>query len=180
MIGNLPCNFKKAVSVTTRAIRPGELEGVDYFFITHQRFDELQKEHAILEYNYFDGNYYGTPRFQITDILSQGNHVVLDVDVNGAMNIKREYPEALMIFLMAPNVHVQETRIRGRMTNSENSIRSRIRQAETELTYASRFDCVIVNQDGRTDETVAAILRAMDGQYPDPAITDQFLQHYFD
>lgn len=180
VIAGLPQNFKKAVSVTTRAKRPGEIEGVDYFFITHDTFRRYQKENTILEFNYFDGNYYGTPRFQITDILAAGNHVVLDVDVNGAVNIKREYPQALMLFLMAPDVHVQEARIRTRGTNSEASIRSRVEQAKTELTFAPQFDCVIINEDGHTDRTVQAILDAIDGKFPDSKATESLLQHYFD
>ncbi len=180
VIGSLPENFKKAVSVTTRSIRPGEREGVDYFFITHEMFDRMMVQNAILEYNYYDGNFYGTPRFQITDILASGNHAVLDVDVNGAVNIKEQYPEALMIFLMAPDVHVQEARIRGRGTNSEESIRSRIRQTQVELSYANRFDCVIVNEEGSAERTVRAILDAVGGVYPDPACTKEVLAHYFD
>jgi guanylate kinase len=181
VISDLPCNYKKSVSVTTRDIRPDiETEGIDYFFISHDDFDCLNHNGEILEYNYFDGNYYGTPRSQITENLAKGYNVVLDVDVHGAVNIKKQYPEALMIFLMSPNVFVQEKRLRRREKNSEQSIKNRICEAANELGYTGLFDCVIINEEDKPDEAVKAVLSFVnEGISPDRIYIDNIIAGYF-
>jgi guanylate kinase len=181
VISNLPENYKKTVSVTTRDIRPDiETEGVDYFFISREEFDRLNRSGEILEYNYFDGNYYGTPRSQIAENLQKGYNAVLDVDVHGAVNIKKQYPEALMIFLMSPNVFVQEKRLRRREKNSEQSIKNRIREAENELGYTGLFDCVIVNEEDKPDEAVLTVLSFInEGILPDRIYINKIITGYF-
>ena len=181
VISALPDNYKKTISFTTRAIRPDiETDGVDYFFITPEEFNQLRSSGNILEFNYFDGNYYGTSRSQIIDILKRGLHAVLDVDVHGAMNIKNEFPEALMIFLMSPNVFVQERRLRRREKNTEESIRNRIHEAENELGYARFFDCIIINEEGKPAEALKNILLYIsEGITPDKAYTDRIISDYF-
>lgn len=181
VISALPDNYKKAISFTTRAIRPDiETDGIDYFFITPDEFDQLRSSGNILECNYFDGNYYGTSRSQIIDILQKGLNAVLDVDVHGAMNIKKEFPEALMIFLMSPDVFVQERRLRTREKNSEESIRNRIKEAENELAYTRFFDCVIINEEGKPAEALKNILLFIgEGITPDHAYTDRIISDYF-
>ena len=181
VISDLPENYKKSISVTTRDIRPDiETEGVDYFFISHNEFDRLNRSGEILEYNYFDGNYYGTPRSQITGNLQKGYNAVLDIDVHGAVNIKKEYPEALMIFLMSPNVFVQEKRLRRREKNSEQSIKNRIREAANELGYTGLFNCVIINEEDKPDEAVKAVLSFVnEGISPDRTYINKIIADYF-
>lgn len=181
VITDLPENYKKSVSVTTRDIRPDiETEGVDYFFISHDEFDRLNRRGEILEYNYFDGNYYGTPRLQISNDLEKGYNVVLDVDVHGAVNIKKQYPEALMIFIMSPTVFVQEKRLRRREKNSEQSIKNRIREAANELGYTGLFNCVIINEEDKPDEAVKAVLSFInEGISPDRTYINNIIADYF-
>lgn len=181
VISALPDIYKKTISFTTRTIRPDiEVEGVDYFFISYEEFNKLKSNGNILEFNYFDGNYYGTSRLQITELIQKGYNAVLDVDVHGAINIKKEYPEAIMIFLMSPNVFVQERRLRRREKNSEQSIRNRIHEAVNELSYSGLFDCIIINEEDRPDETVNAVLSyinngiSLDRTYINKSISDYF------
>ena len=179
VIDRLPECYRKAVSVTTRAMRPGEVEGVDYFFITHARFRELRAAGGILEFNYYDGNYYGTPRSEITNTLASGKNVILDVDVNGAMNIKRKYPQAILVFLMPPSAAVQEARLRGRGTNSDASIAARMRQTREELSFIPEFNCVIINEDDCLEQTVAQLMAAAESRFPDQTKIPDLIRNYF-
>ncbi len=181
VISALPDNYRKTISFTTRGIRPDiETDGVDYFFITPEEFCRLRSSGNILECNYFDGNYYGTSRSQIIDIIHKGFNAVLDVDVHGAMNIKKEFPEALMIFLMSPDAFVQERRLRTREKNTEESIRNRINEAENELAYARFFDCVIINEEGKPAEALKNILLFIrEGITPDKEYTDRIISDYY-
>lgn len=180
VIDCLPDNYIKAVSATTRAPRSGEKEGVDYYFISTDDFRALLAKDGMAEYNYYDGQYYGTPRSEIADNLARGRRVVLDVDVNGAHNLKKAYPEARMIFIIPPSAAEQEARLRARQTNSEESIRRRLERTREELACAEDFDCVLINRGGHLQETVAAFLDAVRGKYPDPAQGREALQRYFD
>lgn len=181
VISALPELYKKTISFTTRAIRPDiEADGVDYFFISHDEFNQLKSNGNILEFNYFDGNYYGTSRLQITELIQKGYNAVLDVDVHGAINIKKEYPEALMIFLMSPNVFVQERRLRRREKNSEQSIKNRIHEAVNELGYSGLFDCIIINEEDKPDEAVKAVLSYINnGITPDRTYINKSISEYF-
>lgn len=181
VISALPDIYKKTISFTTRTIRPDiEVEGVDYFFISHDEFNRLKNNGNILEFNYFDGNYYGTSRSQITELIQKGYNAVLDVDVHGAINIKKEYPEAFMIFLMSPNVFVQERRLRRREKNSEQSIRNRIHEAVNELDYSGLFDCIIINEEDKPDEAVMAVLSYINkGVLPDRTYINKSISDYF-
>ncbi len=179
VIGSLPKNYKKAVSVTTRTPRPGETEGIDYFFISKERFQELLSSDNILEYNYYDGNYYGTPRSEITNTLCSGRNVICDVDVNGAMHIKKAYPEAVLVFLMPPDEATQIARLRGRNTNSEASIAARIAQTKVEFEFIPKFQCVIINEDNQIETTVNALIRASSGDFPDQSHIPEILKNYF-
>ncbi|MDD4773403.1 MAG: guanylate kinase [Eubacteriales bacterium] len=181
VISALPEMYKKTISYTTRDIRSDiEQDGVHYFFVSPEEFDRLRKSGDIIEFNYFDGNYYGTSRTQITDILAQGYNVVLDVDVHGAFNIKKEYPEALMIFLMSPNAFIQEERLRRREKNTEESILNRIREAVNELKYAGLFDCIIINEEENSGKAAQAVLSYINEKtIPDKAYTGKCIADYF-
>lgn len=182
VISALPEIYKKTISFTTRAIRPDlEIDGVNYYFVDFEKFNQLIKDGDILECNYFDGNYYGTSRSQIIEIAKNGYHVILDVDVHGALNIKNEFPEALMIFLMSPNVFVQERRLRRREKNSEESIKNRIREAVNELKYTDFFNCIIINEEDKQNEAVNAILSFInEGISPDRKIAEEYISAYFE
>ena len=136
-----------SVSATTRAPRPGEVDGKDYFFITREEFDKMVEQGELLEHAEFVGNCYGTPRSQILQRLEQGITVVLDIEVQGAGQVKALIPEALTVFLAPPSLEALEQRLRGRGTESEEKIRSRLETARKELLLAPTYDYTVVNDD---------------------------------
>ncbi len=150
-----------AVSATTRAPREGEVNGVHYHFLTREEFEKKIAEKEVLEYTEYCGNYYGTLRKSVDDLISSGKDAILKIEVEGAMNIRRMFPEACLVFILPPSWEVLEERLRGRGTESEETIAARSRQARTEVTFAENYDYLIVND--KLDEAVddlLAVLRA--------------------
>ena len=149
----------KTVSATTRAPRPGEQEGVDYYYCTQEKFRQLLAEDQIVEHNYYNQNYYGTLRSEVNRHLEAGRMVVLVIDVHGAANIKRLYPGANTIFLLPPSSQVLEERLGGRGTEDEASVQRRLNEAMNELAQKDQFDQNLVNHD--VDECAAGLYAMM-------------------
>ncbi len=150
-----------AVSATTRAPREGEVNGVHYHFLTRGEFERKIAEKEVLEYTEYCGNYYGTLRKSVNDLIEQGRDAILKIEVEGAMNIRRLFPEACLVFILPPSWEVLEKRLRNRGTETEEKIAERIGQARTELGCAKNYDYLIVND--KLDEAVddlLAVLRA--------------------
>lgn len=139
--------IEKTVSATTRAPRPGETEGVDYYFRTEEEFARLLAQDEIVESNFYNGHHYGTLRSEVNKRLEAGKVVVLVIDVHGAANIRRLYPNATTIFLLPPSMEELERRLRGRGTESEESIRERLHTASEELGEQSKFTTQLVNDE---------------------------------
>ncbi len=118
--------IEKTVSATTRSPRPGEQEGVDYYYRTKEQFQQLIDQDEVVEHNFFNGNYYGTLKEEVNKRLNAGKLVVMVIDVHGAANIRRMYPGATTIFLLPPSTQELERRLRGRGTETEESIRERL------------------------------------------------------
>lgn len=137
----------KTVSATTRAPRPGEQEGVNYFYRTKEEFLALVQADQIVEHNLYGGNYYGTLRSEVDRHLNAGAFVVLVIDVHGAANIKRLYPGCTTVFLLPPSAEVLEQRLRGRGTEDEASVQRRLEEARAELACAPTFDLRLVNTE---------------------------------
>ena len=137
--------IEKTVSATTRSPRPGEQDGVSYHFLTVADFEKLQAEDGVLESNFYCGNYYGTLRSEVDRRLAAGKRVVLVIDVNGAANIKRIYPEATTVFVCPPSYEELESRLRGRGTETEDSLQKRLARAREELALASGYDARVTN-----------------------------------
>ena len=137
--------IEKTVSATTRAPRPGEQEGVDYYYRTREQFQHLIETDQVVEHNFYNGNYYGTLREEVDKRLEAGKLVVLVIDVHGAANIRRMFPGATTIFLLPPSVEELERRLRSRGTESEETIRRRLQRAETEIANSVNYDEHIVN-----------------------------------
>ena len=155
--------FAYSVSVTTRAPRPGEINGVNYWFLSREAYDEKKKKGELLESAEYCGNGYGTPRREAEEVLASGRNLILEIEVAGAMQVKRAYPEALLIMLLPPSFAEQEKRLRGRGTESEEVIRHRLDRAREEIGFLPYYDYVVYNPDGEEDACVAdlrAILRA--------------------
>ena len=150
-----------SVSATTRAPRAGETEGVDYYFVSREEFEKMVREGAFLEHAEYVGNCYGTPRAPVEKQLSDGYDVYLDIDVQGAMQVKALRPETLMIFLMPPSMEELERRLTRRGTNSPEEIRDRLRAAERECALREQFDFVVVNDEvDRAVDEISSIIDA--------------------
>ena len=136
-----------SVSATTRPQRPHETNGKDYFFLTTEEFRKKIEEGAFVEWEeVYENTYYGTLRSEVERLLEEGKNVVFDVDVKGALNIKRQFGDrALAVFVMPPSVEELEKRLRHRSTDPEESIRERVAKAKIEMSYADKFDVILVN-----------------------------------
>ena len=141
-------NARFSVSATTRKPRPGEINGVHYDFVSDERFDEMIRDNEFLEYACIFGmNRYGTPRKRVEMLLDEGVDVVLDIDVQGAMNVKKAMPEAVMVFVLPPSYEELEKRLRRRGTEDEQTLQCRLQTAAKEIELVERYDYIIVNDD---------------------------------
>lgn len=155
-----------SISATTRIKRPGEEHGRDYFFLSRGEFERRVKAGEFLEWAEYSGNLYGTLRQQVTSVLASGRHVVLDVEVQGARNMRAAYPEAVLVFVVPPSAEELMRRLGGPTGDRAPNLNKRLSRAVEELAEAPRYDYVVVNAD-RTEAVadVAAILDA-EGQRP--------------
>ena len=134
-----------SVSATTRGPREGEGDGKDYFFISRQEFERRVKNNEFLEHAEFAGNCYGTPRAYVEKLLDSGMNVVLEIDVQGALQVMKSMPECVSVFILPPSFEELEHRLRGRGTETEEKVRERLETAKRELPYAPQYDYQIVN-----------------------------------
>ena len=140
-------NIELSVSATTRAMRPGEQEGVDYYYMSVPAFEKLIEEKRVLEYTRYCGNYYGTPKDQVEQRLEKGITVVLVIEVEGGGNIKKLYPDCTTVFITPPSFDELEHRLRSRATDSEEAIQKRLARAKEEITCADMYDYRLINDD---------------------------------
>ncbi|MGN1002286.1 MAG: guanylate kinase [Oscillospiraceae bacterium] len=152
-------NLRFSVSATTRLPREGEVDGVDYFFVDRAEFDRMVRDGEFLEHAVYVGNGYGTPRKAVDRLLDAGYDVLLDIDVQGAMQIREKRPDALLVFLLPPSFEELEKRLVLRGKDSREVIDRRLETARAECGYAEKFDRVIVNDEleRAVDEFAAAI-----------------------
>lgn len=150
-----------SISCTTRLPRINEKEGVNYFFKSVTEFEELIRQDEFLEHACVYGNYYGTPKSFVASKLAQGSDVLLEIDVQGALKAKRIFPDGVFIFLVPPSMEELERRIRGRATESEEQIQTRLGKAKSEMAQLKRYDYVIVNDRiERVVEEIESIIEA--------------------
>ena len=150
-----------SISMTTRKPRPQEVEGENYYFISEEEFLEIIKNDGFLEYAKVYGNYYGTPKEMVTQKLENGRDVVLEIDIQGALQIKASYPDGIFIFILPPSMAELRKRITGRGSETENDINLRLGETLKEVAYIDKYDYCVVN--GEIDEAVnrvAAIIIA--------------------
>lgn len=150
-----------SVSATTRPPRPNEVDGVHYYFISRERFEQMIAQGEFLEYDNHAANYYGTPRAQAEE-KRQNGHVLLDIEPNGAKAVKAAAPEAVLVFIMPPSMQELERRLRGRGDTSEEQIQMRMNRAVWEMEQRSWYDYVVVNDDA--DRCAEEILNIIDQQ----------------
>ena len=140
-------NLAYSISMTTRYKRPGEKEGIDYFFVDVDTFKKKIEQGELLEYAQFVGNYYGTPKAYVDQLLDEGKNVVLEIEVQGALQVMKKVPDALTIFLVPPSMEELEKRIRGRRTEAEDVIKERLDKARREIATKDQYKQVVVNDD---------------------------------
>lgn len=157
---NLP-ELGFSISVTTREQRESEKDGVNYFFKTRDEFEKLIQNDALLEWAEFVGNYYGTPRDFVESKINSGQDVLLEIEVQGALQVKEKYPEAIMVFLLPPSFEELENRLRNRSTEDEATIEKRLNKAKQEMGRIKDFQyCIINDEVHKAAESLKSIILA--------------------
>lgn len=160
------CNVKQSISVTTRKIRDGETDGVDYYFTDVADFEKKIQEDYFLEYVKYGENYYGTPKKKIEELVESGYNVFLKIEVEGAGNVRKFFPECISIFIVPPSFDALEARLKGRGTETEETLNRRLGIAREELLRAKEYDYIVVND--KLDDCVndvCAIINAEHSKY---------------
>jgi guanylate kinase len=140
-------DFMLSVSCTTRKPRTGEVNGVNYFFLTQEEFQDCINKDKFLEYAQFAGNFYGTKKKFIQQKFEEGMNIILEIETQGALQVKQKMPEAVLIFIAPPSFEELENRLRGRNTESEEAIQNRLHEVKIELERSKYYDYVVVNDD---------------------------------
>ena len=149
VFANNQFQYVYSVSATTRAQRPGEVDGKDYYFVSREEFETMIQNEDLLEYAEYVGNYYGTPIQKIEENLAAGHDVFLEIEVQGAMKVKERMPEGIFIFLAPPNLEELESRITGRGTDAAHVIQERMATAKEEIELMQHYDYVVVNDQAQ-------------------------------
>ncbi|NLK17749.1 MAG: guanylate kinase [Clostridiales bacterium] len=160
-------NLIKSVSITTRKPRAGEVDGVNYFFRSVDEYLAIKEKDGFLETFQIYGNYYGTPAEFVNRKLSEGKNVLLEIDVQGALEVKRKMPEALLIFIAPPSLEELKDRLKGRNTEDKESFKKRLSAAEAEIKRGSSYDFCVINDDAeRAAEEIREIIERITLKQP--------------
>jgi guanylate kinase len=158
-------DLKLSVSATTRKPREGEKNGVHYHFISKEEFEQKITDGEILEYNVYCDNYYGTPKKEVEKAMKKGFDVVLEIDVNGAMQIKKKMRNAITVMLVPPDAKTLEARLRGRGTETEDVIKWRLERAKEEIALLPKYDYCVVNEDNKANECAEKIYSIVSAEH---------------
>lgn len=145
-------DYELSISSTTRNPRKGDVDGVDYFFKTRDEFEEMIKKDKLIEWAEYVGNYYGTPREYVEQQLEAGKDVLLEIEMQGGMLVKEQYPDAMLLFITPPSAEILKNRLTGRGTETEEEIERRMNRAAEEADYMEKYDYILVNDS--LDEAV--------------------------
>ncbi len=156
-------NFAFSVSATTRAPRPGETDGKEYHFLTREQFEDQIRNDGVIEYTEYCGNYYGTLKSELRK-LEEGKNLILEIETDGAMNVKRLFPDSVAVFILPPDYDTLRNRLVNRGTNTPEDIERRMKRALEEFELVKDYDYVVVNQDGKADEAAQAIYDIVIGE----------------
>lgn len=161
-------NYALSVSCTTRQPRPGEVDGREYYFITDERFQEMIRREELVEYACYCGKYYGTPRFYVEEQMEQGKDVLLEIEIQGALQIKKKFPDTVLIFVMPPSAEELKKRLTGRGTESPEVIAARLSRAAEESEGMEQYDYLLVNDS--LDECTARLHEIILAQHARPGL----------
>ena len=157
--------FAYSVSATSREPREGEVDGREYYFVSKSRFEEMIKNDEVLEHNFYCGNYYGTPKEHVYRELARGMNIILEIDVNGGMQVKSKYPDdTILIMLTPPNAETLERRLRDRGTETDEVILRRLERAREELCCAGKYDYLVINRDKEARLAAEEIINIIETQ----------------
>ena len=167
-------NYALSVSMTTRAPREGEVDGVSYFFVDKNTFEETIENNGLIEYASYCGNYYGTPRAYVEEQLNAGKDVILEIEIQGALKIKDKYPDALLVFVMPPSVEELKRRLAGRGTETQDVIDARMARAVEEAEGIEAYDVIVVNDD--LDECTQRLHSIISAAHSHPDRNKEFIE----
>ena len=163
---NKELNMKQSISMTTRAMRQGEIDGVDYFFTDVATFEKNIEDGYFLEYVKYGDNYYGTPKKKIEELINDGFNVFLKIEVEGAGNVRKAFPEAVSIFIVPPSIDALKARLKGRGTESDETYHKRLAIAQNELLRAREYDYIVINDNlSECAEDICSIISAENSRY---------------
>lgn len=155
--------YALSISATTRMPREGETDGREYFFKSREEFERLIENDQLIEYASYCDNYYGTPREYVESQMAAGRDVILEIEIQGALKVREQYPDALLLFVMPPDAKTLEQRLRGRGSEAEEVIRKRLARAVEEAEYASEYEYMIINDD--LEQSVEKVHRLIESQH---------------
>ncbi|MDD6312069.1 MAG: guanylate kinase [Firmicutes bacterium] len=158
--------FRYSVSLTTRSPRPGEVEGVSYYFVTKEQFFDYAKNGKLVEYTEYCDNFYGTPYDRVVKMRDEGYIVVLEIETDGARQVMDKFDDYISVFITPPSYSVLEHRLRNRGTETEDSIVKRLKRSKTELVHSKVYDHILINYDNRVDDVARAIIGICSGEDP--------------
>lgn len=174
--------LKLSVSMTTRSPRPGEIDGVHYYFVTREEFLKTIEENGFFEHTEYCGNFYGTPKKQLFQMVKDGFVPVLEIETEGGLNAMRELDSYASIFLSPPDFKTLEARLRGRGTETEESINKRLSTAKEELNVIPQYQTLLVNLDGKAEDCARAMVDIINGiESESPAIVsnkEEFIENF--
>ena len=151
-------NLAYSVSMTTRKMRPGEVEGVNYNFVDRSAFEQAIREGELLEYAEFVGNYYGTPLKNVEKLRAEGKNVLLEIEVQGCQQVMEKCPDALTIFIIPPSMEELEKRIRGRRTEPEEIVQQRLSKASREMELVDQYKFIVCNEDPKLAASIISLI----------------------
>ncbi len=165
--------YALSISATTRDPRPGEVNGREYFFVSNEEFEQLIKDNGLIEHAGYVNHYYGTPRKFVEDKLSEGKDVILEIEIQGALQIKEQYPDAVLLFVMPPSAAELKKRLTGRGTETEEVISQRLSRAKEESVGIENYDYIVINDD--LDKCVDKVHDIIDAAHNAPSRNLDFI-----
>lgn len=167
-------DYALSISATTRKPRTGEEDGREYFFLSREQFEEKIADNALIEYAEYCGNYYGTPRDYVESELAKGHNVILEIEIQGALKIRKQYPNALLLFVSTPSAKELRRRLSGRGTETEEVIDKRLRRAAQEAEGIEEYDYIVINDDLET--CVKELHEIIDAARHAPGRNEEFIE----